>query len=107
MGEFLDNLKERATFAVLALVVGVQAGSLLKDPRPDPFTGTMGRQLEIEMQAYVDFRLAALQEDIEAHMQESKEGYTRIRALEIFSARHADQVVDLRSRLAVLEDRNR
>lgn len=103
MGEFFSSLKDRAFFALMAIVLGVQAGSLMNDPRPDPFTGTMAGQMEADLHDYIDFRISALRQDVDEHIRESKEGYVRIRQLEVLSARYSDRLADVRDRLAVME----
>lgn len=92
-----DDVKLRIIWALLAVIAGGggAAGFMnLNPPRPDPFTGTQGRDLERRIAA-----LESSQALDNQHRQDSTEGYKRIRTCEACCERLNEKINGLTWRI--------
>jgi hypothetical protein len=90
-----DDVKLRIIWALIAVIAGGggAAGFMnMNPPRPDPFTGTEGRGLEVRIQ-----RLELQQSKDDDHRKEAVDGYARVRQLE----RKMDVVTEQSRRLQI------
>ena len=90
-----DDVKSQVIVALLAVIAGGGGAASfigINDPRPDPFTGTMGRELEqraIDREAVIWREISDIRRDddvlidrLQTHMVEAEKWKARIEVLE-------------------------
>lgn len=81
---------------MVAVAMGIGTGSLLKDDRPDPWTGSMDAarmsHFEAELKEYIELRVKHL----ETHVTEASDWKVRIRDLEKTCQLNAERVMQMR-----------
>ena len=87
------DLKERLIAALLAVILGGggAAGYIgFNPPRPDPFTGTMGRDMEKRMVAYCDKRVGTVRTELKDH-DDSSDKYRHLITSNVTRIRHLER----------------
>lgn len=83
-----DDLTKRLIWAFLAVIAGGGGAfsyQTLNPPRPDPFTGTMGREMRAELDRDIsDLRseIKAVHAQLQQHLVRGEAGFYRIENLE-------------------------
>lgn len=83
-----ESLKDRLIVALFAVILGGGGAASylgINDPRPDPFTGEMGKDLEARLLKRIEAieqRDDVLRNRVEAHLVRGEAGFWRIEQLE-------------------------